>query len=227
MDAAGEPEPLPGWREVVRRPAFRAAALRQSLPVIGVFLLHWSALDIVAFFLFEVWLFLTLRVAFELTFDKPGVAELTVGRLVSELLRYALMGGVAFAFVVGMIVLVAVVPAFSGAEALEWARESWRSRSFLLALTLMVASHLWEARGFALRCHGRSDEEREGDDLRIRVMFARLVVVGLAGIFLGLAQAFGVGGRVLVLVICGAIVWLEAAPERAEAILGVTSRRAA
>ena len=218
---------MPTWGEIVRRPAFRAAAARQALPVIGVFFLHWSALDIVAFFLFEVWLFLTLRIAFELTFDQARAEDLPAGRLVSELLRYAVMGGFAIAFVVGMVVLVAVLPSFSGEEILEWLRTSWRSRSFLLALALMVSSHLWDARGFALRCRGRSDDERRADDVRIRVMFVRLMLVALAGIFLGLAQAFGVGGQVLVLVISGAIVWLEAAPERADYMLGFTPRRAA
>src|SRR5262245_53649288 len=111
LDASvkSEPEPLPTWSEVVRRPAFRAAAARQALPLLGVLLLHWSALDIVAFFLFEVWLFLTLRIAFERTFDQPGAAELPAGRLVKELLGYALMGGFAIAFMVAMVVVVAVV----------------------------------------------------------------------------------------------------------------------
>lgn len=224
---AGESEPLPGWREVIRRPAFRASALRQVLPVIGVFVLRWPALDIVAFFLLEVWLYLTLRVALEVTLDRADARHLETRGLVKDFLKYALVCGVAFALMVGVVVLVTVVSTFAKEDLVAFVLGGWRSPSFLVAVVLALSSHAWEARDFAARCQGRSEDERRSDDARLHVVFARLVVVSLAGTFLGLAQAFGVGGHVLVLVISGAVVWLEAAPERAERMLGATSSRAA
>jgi hypothetical protein len=222
---AGEQPPLPGWREVVRRPAFRASAVRQALPVIGVLFLRWPPLDIVVFFLLEVWLFLTLRVAFEVTFDRRYVWEFPARRIVAEFLRYALLAGAAFAVMIVVMMLITVLSTFPTEELVAFLLHGWRTPSFLLALALMVASHLWEARRFALHCRTRSPEEAESDVRRMHVMLARLMVVALAGIFIGIAQAFGWGGPLLVLVISGAIVWLEAAPERAEALLGFTPRR--
>lgn len=224
---APRPVPLPGWRVVVGRPAFRASAVRQALPVIGVFFLQWPALDVIAFFLLEVWLFLTLRVALEFTLDRAAARDLPTRRLVADFLRHAFWSGVAFVLLVGMIVLVTVAVAFSKDQLLDFVMRGWRSPSFLVALVVMVSSHAWEARDFAERCRGRSEEDRLSDDRRLHVVFARVLVVSLAGMFLGLAQAFGVGGQVLVLVISGAIVWLDASPERAEALLGATPSRAA
>lgn len=224
---AGEPGPLPGWREVLRRPAFRAAALRQALPVIGVFFLRWPAVDIVAFFLLEVWLFLTLRFAFEVTVGDEAMTHLTPTRLASEVLKHALVGGAVFALMVGMVVLVTVMTTFPHAQLADFVRRGWRTPSFVLALALMLASHLWEARDFALRVRSRSADERRSDDVRIRVMLGRLALVGLAGFFIGGVQAVGLGGPILVLVISAAIVWLEAAPERADRMFGFAPRRAA
>lgn len=218
---------VPSWHVVVRRPAFRGALMRQALPVIGVFFLAWPALDVVAFFLFEVWLFLTLRFALEVTLDRPQARDLPARRLVSDFLKHALTAGLAFALLVGMLVVVTVASTFGGKELLDFALRGWRSPTFLVALALMTSSYAWEAKGFADRCHGRSDDERESDNVQLRVVFARVLVVALSGIGLGLAQAFGVGGHVLVLVIAGANVWLEASPERAEKLLGFTPRRAA
>ena len=53
--------PPPTWREVFRRPSFRASLLRQSLPVVGVLALGWPALDVALFFLLDVWLYLSVR----------------------------------------------------------------------------------------------------------------------------------------------------------------------
>ena len=223
LDGAPRPRPLPGWSVVVRRPAFRASAVRQVLPVLGVFFLGWPAIDIVAFFLLEIWAFLTLRFGLEVTLDRAVARDLPTRRLVTDFLKHTFWSGVAFALMVGMLVLVTVAVAFKGKDLVDFALRGWRSPSFLVALVVMTSSLAWEARDFAERCRGRSDEERQSDDRRLRVVFARVVVVGLAGMFLGLAQAFGFGGQVLVLVISGAIVWLDASPERAEALLGFTS----
>lgn len=192
------------------------------MPVIGVFFLAWPALDVMVFFLLEAWLFLTLRFALEVTFDRPEARDLPAGRLVSDFLKHALTAGIALALLVGILVLVTVASSFGKAELAEFALRGWRSPSFLVALALMASSYAWEARDFALRCRGRSDEERRSDNVRLRVVLARVLVVGLAGIFLGLAQALGVGGKVLVIVIACANVWLEASPERAEKMLGFT-----
>jgi hypothetical protein len=197
--------------------------MRQALPVIGVFFLRWPALDIVAFFLLEVWMFLTLRAAFELTFDRDDTAALPVRSLVSEFGKYTLAGA-AFAVMIVVMMLVTVLATFPKEDLVGFLVHGWRTPSFLLALAPMVASHLWEARDFALRCRTRSADERALDTTRMRVVFARLLVVALAGMFIGLAQAFGWEGQLLVLVISGAIVWLEAAPERAEALLGFAPR---
>ena len=80
---------------VVRRPAFRASAVRQVLPVLGVFFLGWPAIDIVAFFLLEIWAFLTLRVALEVTLDHALARDLPVRGLVTSFLKHAFWCGVA------------------------------------------------------------------------------------------------------------------------------------
>jgi hypothetical protein len=215
----GPVAPPPTWREVVRRPAFRSAVLRQALPVLGVLFFHWEPIDIAAFFLLDAWLFLTLRMAVEMTSD-PKYA--TPGResSVADLLKNSLVAGVAWALGVGIIVLVTIVPTFPTEDLVGFAVGSWREPSFLVGFTVMVAGHLWEARGFAERCRERSRAERRADDTRIRVMFGRLMLVSLAGAVIGLAKSFGVGGPVLVIIIACVVAWLDAAPEQADGLLG-------
>jgi hypothetical protein len=221
------PGGVPSWRAVVRRPAFLASAVRQALPVVGVFFLGWPAIDVAAFFLLEVWLFITLRFAVEVTLDRPQARDLPARRLVSDFLKHLLAAAIGMALLVGMMALVSVATTFPRGDLVAFALRGWRSPSFLAALAFMVSSLSWEAHEFAGRCAGRSDGEREADNVRLRVVFARLLVVALSGTVLGLAQALGVGGQALVLVIAGAIVWLDATPERAEKLLGFEPRRAA
>ena len=90
----------------------------------------------------------------------------------------------------------------------------------MLALVFLISSHLWEGVRFVERVRSRTEDERRQDTLAVRVMAARLMVVGAAPLWLAIASAVGQGGRLLVLLIAGAVLWLEAFPERANRLFG-------
>lgn len=222
MEAAPPlPPALPAtWGEVLRRPSFQAALLRQSVPVAGVLVLGWPAIEVAIFFLLDTWLFLTVRGSCDIAFDrafggKKDASLWTVAKL-------APVGAVVVGIAVGMfggIPLVMALPAW------EWqAAGGLASRAFLLSFAFLLVSHLYDAVRFVRRYHSRTEEERRQDALAVRVVMARLFVLVVAPFVLQFASLIGMAGRALVLLISGGILWLEAFPERADRILGPARR---
>lgn len=207
--------PPPTWREAVRRPSFRAAALRQAVTVLGVLILGWPALEVALFFLLDAWVYLTVRAGCEITFDpRYGSPDASAW----DLVKHTTVAAVVLALLVGLVGFMTIGVSVAGDE---WsARGGLGSPLFLVSVLILLLSHLWEGVRFLERLRTRTSEERNQDTLAIRVVVARMFVVAAAPMALGLASAFGQGGRLLVLMISGAILWLEAFPERANLLLG-------
>lgn len=219
MSASDAPA-RPAWRDVLARRALWSALARQALPVAGVLFLGWPVLDVALFFLLETWLFLTLRAGVELTLD-PRNARWgeSRGRQARRLAGNLLGAAVLLGLVIGVAGWAQVAVAFPRAEWQAFADGGWHEPTFLAALGLLVASHVIDAVRFARRIAVRSESEREADDRGFRAMCARVVLVALAGIGLGLLSAVGLGAPALVIMIAAIVVWLEAAPEQAERLL--------
>jgi hypothetical protein len=205
---------------VLRRPSFRAALLRQLVPVTGVLVLGWPAVEVAIFFLLDTWLFLTQRATCDVAFDSAfgGKTDASLWAVV----KLAPVGALTVGIAVGMF---GGIPLVMALPAGEWqAAGGLASRTFLLSFAFLVVSHLYDAVRFVRRYHSRTDEERRQDALAVRVVMARLFVLVVAPFVLQFASLVGMAGRALVLLISGAVLWLEAFPERAERILGPTGR---
>src|SRR5262245_47517634 len=208
--------PPPTWREVLRRPSFRAALLRQAVPVIGVVVLGWPAVEVAIFFLLDTWLFLTARASCDIALDtKFGGSKDASPWAVAKV---APVGAVTVALFVAMF---GGIPLVMALPAAEWqAMGGLRRPVFLVSFLFLAASHLYDTVGFVRRFQSRTEEERRWDALASRVVIARMFVLVVAPFGLQLASLVGMAGRALVLLISGAILWLEAFPERADRILG-------
>src|SRR5687767_14392176 len=109
MAAERVPRRRPGrvaWPELVaaaRTRCFWVAVARHSVPVVGVALFEWSAVNVGVFFLLESWLFLSLRATVEVTFDPKyaqGAAPRTAWDAISKATVMFLITGVFFALAV-------------------------------------------------------------------------------------------------------------------------------
>jgi hypothetical protein len=196
---------------------------RHSIPVFGVLLFHWSAVNIAVFFLLESWLFLSTRLMIEVTFD-PSFGGGWLGpsvwtAILKGVWMYALSaiacGVLVFAFG-GFIILFAFQPG----EWHQFVNGAWARPSFLLSLAALAGDVIVDGLAFSRRLLERSAAEKRLDDLHTRVMFYRVGMLMIACLVIGVAGSFGVGGPVLVIVIMLSLVYVELFPHRAVKVFG-------
>ena len=183
----------------------------------GVFGLGWSPLEIALFFLLEVFLFLSLRAAAEITLEpRFGVQAMSAPAFAWEFAKHWLVAAVFMALIVGPLGAFAVIPAFSAEARAAFMEDGIRRPSLLLGITLLAGSLVIDTALFARRvAAGRSAEERKRDDEAVRMALATMACLVAASFGLGLAEWTGLGPRYLAVVIAGARLYVEAVPRRA------------
>jgi hypothetical protein len=195
-------------------PRLWTALLRHALPVLGVLLLGWSALDFLLYLLLETWLFLTLRMGVEGALNRSfgRVPNTTTGAL-TQIAFLSAMSGVVMAIVLGLVALVVRQFAIGDADWRQFEQAAaWRTQGFRLALLLMVADQVWDAGRFAVRIAPLPAPD-QADDLQLQRMVLRIVFLAAAGVAAGLTPAQGAGGRAVVIALAAAMVMLDAWPE--------------
>ena len=201
----------------IHKPGFRNALGRQALMLAGVFLLGWSALEIAVFFLLEAWLFLSLRAAAEITLEpRFGVVATDPARFLWEFVKHWLVAAVFIGILVGGFGGFVVFPAFTEDAMHEFATEGIRNASLLVGLALLAGSIVFDTARFARRvAAGRKAEETAADDHGLRVALAKVACLAMASFWLGIAARVGLGPNIVAVGIAGAILYVEAVPERA------------
>ena len=145
----------------MRAAGFRNAAARQLVMLVGVFVLGWSPLEIALFFLLEVFLFLSLRAAAEITIESR-LGTTSAVAFGWELVKHWLVAALFIGLIVGSLGAFVIVP-FASAES-RGAFDAMSDPSFLIGITLLTGSLVFDTALFARRvAAGRSPEEVEGD----------------------------------------------------------------
>ena len=209
-------------RAALRRPEFWAAAGRELVPVLGVIAFGWEAIYAGIYFALESWLFLTTRAAIDLT-DEDVRAGKAADRL-SELrllLTYMGVGAFIFAILVSIPTAFALLQTFPRGDWDEFLLEGWRSQAFLTGLALLVGSEIYASWRFAATVSQRSEEERQNDNYKIRMMFNRCIVLLGGTSLLGLAVQFGYGSYAFVVLIAVVMLYFEACPQDARRRMGL------
>lgn len=191
--------------------------MRHSIPVIGVTAFRWSAVSVAVMFLLESWLFLTNRLAIEVTFDRKYAGDdlpLTAGQAIYQtgkmwLLAAPVLAIMLFAF--GGFVLLFAFPAGDWSA---FAADDWRRTSFRVSLAWVLLDAVVDAVRFQRRLLTRSEAQRVSDDRGVRTMFYRVVALIGACVILGLAAKVGLGGPLLVLAISLILVGFEVLPQQ-------------
>ena len=179
--------------EGVRTVRFRNALARQLVMLVGVFALGWSALEIAVFFLLEVFLFVSLRAAAEITLEsRLGIQAVTVPSFVWEFAKHWLVAALFIGLIVGALGAFAVIPAFSKEARAAFLEEGMRSPSFLIGFALLAGSLVFDTALFARRvAAGRSAAERTRDDEGVRTAAATMACLIVASFGLGLVEKLG------------------------------------
>jgi hypothetical protein len=203
--------------EGVRTPRFRNALARQVLMLAGVFVLGWSALEVAVFFLLEAFLFLSLRAAAEITLEpRFGVQAASAPAFAWEFAKHWMVAAIFIGLMVGGLGAFAVIPAFPEDDRIAFAAEGLWHPSFLIGVTLLAGSLVFDAALFSRRvAAGRAAAEVARDDHGIRMALANVVVLAMVSFWIGIAARVGLGPQVLALGIAGARLYVEAAPDRA------------
>ena len=183
----------------------------------GVFGLGWSPLEIAVFFLLEVFLFLSLRAAAEITLEpRYGVQAMSAPAFAWEFAKHWLVAALFMALIVGPLGAFAVIPAFSAEARTAFLEDGIRRPSLLIGVALLAGSLVIDTAFFARRvAAGRSAAEQTRDDQQLRVALATVACLTVASFGLGVAELVGLGPQFLAIVIAGARLYVEAAPRRA------------
>ena len=205
----------------VRKPRFLMALMRQGAMLWGVFALGWPPLEIAVFFLVEAFLFLSLRAAAEISIDdRFGVGARSAPAVVGQIATHWLVAAPFIALLVGGFGAIAVIPAFPRQVWKAFLGEGMREPSFLVAIGLLAGSLIYDTALFARRvAAGRSTTEQAGDDEGIRLALAKVVLLGMASFWLGLAARLGLGPQALAVGIAGVLLAVEAVPHRVTRLL--------
>jgi hypothetical protein len=191
---------------------------RHAIPVVGVLAFNWSAMNIAVFFLLESWLFLSTRLAIEVTFDPHfggGSSPQSSWRgVMTTLWMFALSAIVCGVLVFGFGGFI-IAFAFQAEEWHRFVTERWARPSFLLSLLALTSDVFLDGIDFKRRLLERSPAEKRMDDLQTRVMFYRVGILMMACMIIGLAGSVGLGGPVLVIVIMISLVYVDLFPHRA------------
>jgi hypothetical protein len=212
-----DPPLLRELAEGVRTVGFRNALARQLVMLAGVFGLGWSPLEIAVFFLLEVFLFLSLRAAAEVTVEAgSGVQAVSAPAFAWEFAKLWLVAALLIGLIVGSLGAFAVIPAFSAEARRAFLEDGIRRPTFLIGVALLAGSLVIDTALFARRvAAGRSAPERTRDDQQLRVAVATMACLTAASFGLGLAEWVGGGPQFLALAMAGTRLYVEAVPRRA------------
>jgi hypothetical protein len=209
----------------VRTAQFWGIVLRNAIPLAGVVLLGWPAALLVAFYLIEIWWFLSLRMAVEIAVEDElkRDAPLVAGRLTGLTLRNFLIGapvlGVLFFAVAGMFVVLFLV---------EW---DWRqflaspaAKTFFVSLGLLGLFLLVESVRYGLRYYGAGGKTDRDGELRMMAIFCRIPCLVIAGPFLFFLMPFRHAMEIVAVFLTLASIWIEGAPRHATKLIGVPTK---
>ena len=203
--------------EGVRTVRFRNALARQLVMLVGVFALGWSPLEIAVFLLLEVFLFVSLRAAAEITLESRfGIQALSGPEFIWEFAKHWVVAAVFIGLIVGGLGAFAVIPAFSAEARAAFMEDGIRRPSLLIGVALLAGSLIIDTAFFARRvAAGRSTVERTRDDEGVRMAAATVACLFVASFGLGLVEGIGLGPEYLAVTIAGARLYVEAVPRRA------------
>ena len=141
----------------VRTSRFWAIVARNAIAPVGVFVFGWPAVQVAFYFLFESWLFLTLRASIETTSDPKfgGRREYPTTRAYQvALLKQFIACSLMMAIVMGALGVFAVAPAFPVDEWQKLLAGGYRDITFLGAMGALVTSVVIDTVQFARRHAG-------------------------------------------------------------------------
>lgn len=210
--------PLPVLLAATRTKRFWSSLARHSFPVFGVFAFGWSPMNVGVFFLLESWLYITMRLTVELTFDpKYAGADLPRSRwhAVRQTIWMALMSSIASGVLVFGFGSIVVLSAFSEHAWREFLTTSVMKTSFIVGLGALFIDILFEGIRFQRGLLERTAAEKRADDRRVKVMFYRVVLLLMAFMAVGLSAQGGLGGYVLVILMWLVLVYFDVFPKRA------------
>lgn len=200
----------------LRTGRFWSVVARNAIPVAGVFLLGWSAVNAVLYYLIETWLFFSLRASVEITFDSDLREKhgLTGRQLFAAAAKRFLVVAPLFGLIIFMLTVMVFV-----ALAAQWSWAEMAAADFLGAVLALAVFLFIEVVGFGRRyLAGLTDRE---DQLREGAMFYRTACLVLVGVPAFLLSATGYAAEVLVLVLALASIWVEGAPRHVTKLFGM------
>ena len=134
--------PLAVLVAATRTRRFWMTVARHAMPVIGVLVFGWSAMNIAVFFLLESWLFLSTRLTVEVTFDPHfGGGTLFQSRwraALTTLWMFALSAIACGVLVFGFGGFI-IIYAFQAEEWHRFVTEAWARPSFLLSVFVLTS----------------------------------------------------------------------------------------
>lgn len=178
--------------------------VRLSIPLVGVVVLGWPQLLAALLYLFEVWLFLTLRTSVE-SFFRPPVPARTRLAAVLQFIGIMFGGGIVIAFLGGM-TFVVVGDQFRQREMADFLAGGWRDPVLLISVTFTLAQAAWDLATYMRRVQSRDAAGKEADEtlLRYRVIaYFGTSWLGVLGTWIGQA------GITTILSLSGLMLWLE------------------
>ena len=210
-------------REIGRTPAFLTTLARHVLPVIGVAVFGWPALQLAIYFVIESWLMLSLYAGADLSFNPKygGRAPLSLREAVIEPLPQFLAAAGLIAVMVGLFGGILIVGAFAQDEWSEFLQTGWYEPSFLLGLALLIATCISEAVRFAQRIATRTPAQAQHDDLRIASLFYRVVLLFMTSGALGLTAQLAFAPMLFAVALGIVLTFFEGLPRSAALLLSL------
>jgi hypothetical protein len=214
-------------RDVWRTPAFLTTVARHTVPVVGVAFFGWPALQLAIYFILESWLLLSLYAAADLSFNPKngGRAPRNLREAVIDPLPQFLAAAGLIGVFVGLFGGFLIVGVFAPDEWTDFIQGGWHEPSFLLGLTMLIATCLTEAARFAQRLATRTPAQAQVDDLRIASLFYRVVLLFLASGALGLMAPFAFAPMLFALALGIVLTFFEVLPCSAATLLGQRAAR--
>lgn len=206
----------------LRTAHFWMIAARNAVPVFGVLVLGWPALQAAVLFVLESWVFLSLRCGIEITID-PKFNGGTKHHVALDYIKHIIVAFICVAIVIALFTWGVLGAAFPMGEWAEFFARGWRNPSFLGAILALIVLSIADAVGFVQRFAKRSAEQAAADDGRVRVMFYRVLGLLLVSWFLGFAAQLGYGSSALIVGMCLLSIYLEGVPDHASRTFGMST----
>jgi hypothetical protein len=209
--------------EVWRTPPFLASAARNATSVVGVLFFGWPALNLALYFLLDSWLMLSLYAATDLTFNPKygGAAPRTAAEAVLKPLPQFLGAAALVGVLVGIFGGFVLTIPFGNEDWQEFLDTGWHESSFLIGALVLTITCLSEAAHFTLRIPARTPVQIRSDDLRVASLFYRLVLLFMASVALGWLRGLPFTVPLFALAMALILVFFEALPRSAGALLGI------